>query len=72
MYRIRTCREAMIRALKFTKGTQHGVSVGVAERRAGTREREREDREKEREKKVEATLGFTRHVTLMKIAEDEL
>lgn len=61
----------MIRALKFTKGTQHGVSVGVAERRAG-REREREDREKEREKKVEATLGFTRHVTLMKIAEDEL
>lgn len=62
----------MIRALKFTKGTQHGVSVGVAERRAGTREREREDREKEREKKVEATLGFTRHVTLMKIAEDEL
>lgn len=71
MYRIRTCREAMIRALKFTKGTQHGVSVGVAERRAG-REREREDREKEREKKVEATLGFTRHVTLMKIAEDEL
>lgn len=62
----------MIRALKFTKGTQHGVSVGIAERRAGTREREREDREKEREKKVEATLGFTRHVTLMKIAEDEL
>lgn len=64
----------MIRALKFTKGTQHGVSVGVAERRAGTRERERErkERKREREKKVEATLGFTRHVTLMKIAEDEL
>ena len=75
MYRIRTCREAMIRALKFTKGTQHGVSVGVAERRAGReRERERKERkrEREREKKVEATLGFTRHVTLMKIAEDEL
>ena len=73
MYRIRTCREAMIRALKFTKGTQHGVSVGVAERRAGReRERERKERKREREKKVEATLGFTRHVTLMKIAKDEL
>lgn len=44
------------------------MSVGVAERRAGMRER---GREREREKKVEATLGFTRHVTLMKIAEDE-
>lgn len=42
------------------------------EREGERREREREDREKEREKKVEATLGFTRHVTLMKIAEDEL
>lgn len=50
MYRIRTCREAMIRALKFTKGTQHGVSVGVAERRAGREKIERKRREEERER----------------------
>lgn len=58
----------MIRALKFTKGRR---GVGWCSGKKSRDERERE-RKGEREKKVEATLGFTRHVTLMKIAEDEL
>lgn len=60
----------MIRALKFTKETGIRRRVGKEEtclKREGEKEREREGT-----KKTEATLGFTRHVTLMKIAEDEL
>lgn len=53
--------------MKFTKGRR---GVGWCSGKKSRREREGE-KGREREKKVEATLGFTRHVTLMKIAEDE-
>lgn len=53
--------------MKFTK-RRRGVGWCSGKKSRDGRERERKG---EREKKVEATLGFTRHVTLMKIAEDE-
>ena len=62
----------MIRALKFTKGWKSTAREEQRGKKKKQRRREREGEGGGRDENIEAPLGFTRHVTLMKIAEDEL
>lgn len=59
----------MIRGTRFTKG---GKNTREAERYKKGKEEGKEEGKKKKKEEIEAALGFTRHVTLMKIAEDEL